>query len=389
MASNCPNVLAHGACDDRSCAFSHTVITCDVCALVFKSSDNYKQHLTNNKHLSRASGRSVVSHCSVCNTNITGGQQQWKQHIKGRKHRDKATVLNVSPEVQPQIAVSTGKNIFCELCQSMVLKSSWNNHIKSDKHLSREAFTRYKSAVEEAEADKHDVTVEGKFNFDFIPPEVARSGVRAVISVRTTQPFTKCNLLEFRLASSQGARVISSGYVFIFRRLFLITHGSSFNVAHQSGSTALTTSRPLNLLVIFKQPYIGRYEDRLELVFQDTQLKKRFIITRTLNVIVGDKILHEQLKPKIPYKPRTRAAVKEIGQVVEGVKPNALKTIPYVAVLPQAKIPAPLQDLLRGSESVGRVTKQIKKIFLPEVLTSTTYGRFFKHLLWIEELKME
>ncbi len=158
---------------------------------------------------------------------------------------------------------------------------------------------------------------------------------------------------------------------------------------HQSGSTTLSTLRPLILLVTFKQPYVGRYEDRLELVFQDTQLKKRFIITRTLSVIVGDKTLHEQLKPKTPYRPRTRTALKEIGKIVEGVKPKSSKTIPYVAVLPKATVPTPLQDLLRSSESIGRVTKQIKKIFLPEVLTSKTYGRFFKHLLWIEELKME
>lgn len=158
---------------------------------------------------------------------------------------------------------------------------------------------------------------------------------------------------------------------------------------HQSGSTTLTTSRPLVLLVIFKQPHVGRYEDRLELVFQDTQLKKRFIITRTLSVIVGDKTLHEQLRPKTPYRPRTRTALKEIGEIVEGVKPKASKVIPYVAALPKATVPTPLQDLLRSSESIGRVTKQIKKIFLPEVLTSKTYGRFFKHLLWIEELKME
>ncbi len=208
--SNCPNVLAHGTCDNNSCVFNHTIVTCEVCALVFKNNDDYQQHLTNNKHLSRVSGRSVVSHCSVCNINVTGGQPSWNGHVKGRKHRNKAAVLKVS-EVQPQIAVSTAKDTFCELCQTMVSNSSQNSHARGQKHLSREAFTRYRSAVAEAEADKHDITVEGNSDFDFVLPNVARGGIRAEISVRTTQPSTKCTLLEFKLASSQGARVITPG----------------------------------------------------------------------------------------------------------------------------------------------------------------------------------
>jgi helicase MOV-10 len=209
-ASNCPNVLAHGTCDDNSCDFNHTIVTCEVCALVFKNDDDYQQHLANKKHLSRVSGRSVVSYCSVCNTNVTGGQHQWNGHVKGRKHRNKAALLKVS-EVQPQIAISTGKDTFCELCQITVPNSSRNSHAQGKKHLSREVFTRYRSAVAEAEADKHDITVEGNSDFSFVPPNVAQGGIRAEISVRTTQPSTKCTLLEFKLASSQGARVITPG----------------------------------------------------------------------------------------------------------------------------------------------------------------------------------
>lgn len=167
--------------------------------------------------------------------------------------------------------------------------------------------------------------------------------------------------------------------------MFRIT---SFTVAHQSGLNALS-SRPLVLSVTFKQAHIGRYEDRLELVFRDTQLGQQFVITRIIKAIVGDKALHEQLKPKKPYIPRARSARKEITEVVEGVKPLALKAVPYVAALPKAGIPMPLRRLLEGSESIGRISKQLKSAFLPATLNSKTYGRFFKHLLWIEEAKME
>jgi len=124
-------------------------------------------------------------------------------------------------------------------------------------------------------------------------------------------------------------------------------------------------------------------------VFRDTQLGQQFIITRTIKAVVGDKALHEQLKPKKPYIPRARSARKEIKEVVEGVQPPALKVIPYVAALPKAGIPVPLRKLLEGSESIGRISKQLKSAFLPATLNGKTYGRFFKHLLWIEESKME
>ena len=201
--SNCPNVLAHGACDDNSCVFNHDIVTCEVCALVFKNDADYQQHLTTNNHINRLPARSVDSYCSICNINVPVGQRQWTGHVKGRKHRDKAALL----KVQPQISVSTGKGTFCELCQTMVLNSSRAFHAKSQGHLAREAFARYRSA----EANKPDITVEGNTNFGFVLPNVAQGGIRAQISVRTTQPSTKCVLLEFKLASSQGVRVINHG----------------------------------------------------------------------------------------------------------------------------------------------------------------------------------
>jgi len=84
-------------------------------------------------------------------------------------------------------------------------------HQKSPKHISRQTFARYKTAVEEAEADKHDVTIEGVFDFDVVAPHIAQGGIQRMATIKTTQPFTKCTLLSFKLASSQGARPFSSG----------------------------------------------------------------------------------------------------------------------------------------------------------------------------------
>jgi len=162
-----------------------------------------------------------------------------------------------------------------------------------------------------------------------------------------------------------------------------------FQVAIESGSSTLSSSKPYTLRVSFKQAYPGRYEDRLEFFFQDTLLKERFIITRTLKAVVGDKALFHELTPKSPYIPPQQSAKKEIGEFIGGVKPTALKAIQYKIKLAEAAIPKPLHDLLSGPEPIVRITKKIKENFFPEPLANYNYGRFFQRLLWVEEMKME
>lgn len=148
--------------------------------------------------------------------------------------------------------------------------------------------------------------------------------------------------------------------------------------------------QPIVLNVTFTEQYIGRYQDRLELQFYDEQLKKAFIISRTLRAIVGDPIAHEQLKARTPYVPRVRTRREPEAKVTEGVAPPSLNAIPYVAKLPRASIPAQLLAALSLSSHPTRETlDSIKRVYLPKILDSETHGRHFKTLLWIEEHKME
>jgi helicase MOV-10 len=147
----------------------------------------------------------------------------------------------------------------------------------------------------------------------------------------------------------------------------------------------------LTLNIGFKQPYVGRYQDRLELLFEDTKLKKKFIITRALNAIVGNKDEHELLQPKIPYRdiPRSDSQRSPILKVVEGVKPLSTLVIPYVGRLPKAPIPKPLEKILSSKDSVAKMTDRIKSAFIPQVFNSKSHGQHFKNLLWIEEFRTE
>ena len=151
----------------------------------------------------------------------------------------------------------------------------------------------------------------------------------------------------------------------------------------------VVSGRPITVRVTFKQNHIGRYEDRLELVFEDIQLKKRFTISRAVSAIVGNKVDHEALEPKEPYIPNIRADRSPVTNVIEGVAPAAMTAIKYIGRLPDAKIPKALLSVLLGPEGVRQQILHIQRVFLPSNVDGDTYGRLFKQLLWIEEFKME
>jgi len=151
----------------------------------------------------------------------------------------------------------------------------------------------------------------------------------------------------------------------------------------------ITVAKPLSILLNLKEIHIGRYEDRVEFVFEDSQLKKKFIITRTLKVVVGNKTEHEALMPKAPYVPQVRTTRKPIREVIGGEKPPSLNAIPYIGKLPKATIPSHLASLLSGTQSTSKTVAQTRNMFMPAVLNTETYGRHFKTLVWVEEYKME
>lgn len=133
----------------------------------------------------------------------------------------------------------------------------------------------------------------------------------------------------------------------------------------------------------------GRYEDRLEILFEDSSLGyQRFVIVRPLKAIVGNKADYELLKAYAPFVPRKRIVREPETQVLEGVLPPTLKAIPYVVALCRADIPKPLAVSL-STGPMQEVVSRIRRVFLPRIWDSNTYGRHFKNLLWVEEYRME
>lgn len=163
---------------------------------------------------------------------------------------------------------------------------------------------------------------------------------------------------------------------------------SSFSVVPEGVNRDITPRLSVKLIVALKQMYIGRYEDRLEMMFEDVQLKKRFLISRAISAVVGNKEEHEKLKATAPYIPRRRTERKPEAGIIEGVRPPALNIIPYVGKLPMAAIPSDLLAML-SEGSVKETVDRLRRAYLPPILDSDSFSRHFRTLIWIEEQRSE
>lgn len=210
---NCPNVLLQGTCSDIACQYTHNVHLCELCNLIFPTPSGYQDHLATPAHQNRARGTSVLSHCPLCDLNIGDGEAGWRIHIGGKRHAKAARREGVPAEIPRGPPSSTQLSKLCELCQAVIPLTDWSLHVEGRKHQSRETFTRYKSAIEEAETDKNGVSVEGEFDFGFIEPSEATHGVKRTATVSTSVPRCKCVVTGIRLASSQGQWRVGSAYV--------------------------------------------------------------------------------------------------------------------------------------------------------------------------------
>lgn len=117
-------------------------------------------------------------------------------------------------------------------------------------------------------------------------------------------------------------------------------------------------------------------------------LRARFIIVRTVRAVVGNATDYNLLRPVAPFVPRKRTQRDAEQEVIPGEVPDALAVIPWVVPLPKANIPQSMaQGLANGS--VSELVQRVRRTYLPSVLRPDTYGRHFKTLIWVEEMRSE
>jgi helicase MOV-10 len=164
-------------------------------------------------------------------------------------------------------------------------------------------------------------------------------------------------------------------------QFFFLIANASFSATLLGEGRRISNSRPRTIVVIFHPSYEGRYEDTLELFFNDKRRRQRFAITRRIRAVVGCNDDHEQLKPTKPYGKRKWTPLKLDGPVIPSLRPPTWTATKWRVRLPDFKIPAAL--IKDAFVRDGRRT--VKQRHMPAAFEPSTYGKHFQTMLFIEE----
>ncbi|KAG1738706.1 RNA helicase [Suillus lakei] len=370
MVVICPQLEAHGACTNPLCTGYHDVHLCELCGVFCASSKWYEAHLASKKHRRKLAGLDGGQyHCTICGTPVFG-HKSWVQHVQGKRHRKNAENKGVLPELAPVIPDAFPGKIFCGVCDKQIPEGLWASHPRSLEHRRKEGYTAFKAALEEAEKDKHGVVLSEGLDFGIVENADAARGTSRFLTIETTVPSSRVTIKKVSLSSS------------------FVGGQSPFTITTTVEGTVLAYRHPTAIGVRFSTPHSGRMDDRLEILFEDTALRVTFVIARALKAIVGSQADYELLKPIAPFQPRQRTRAQPETQVVSGVPPPSKNIIPYTIKLPKAQ---PSESLLvaLSETSSGKALDHVRRVFLPKVIDSSTYSRYFKTLLWTEEHRME
>ncbi|KAA1476103.1 P-loop containing nucleoside triphosphate hydrolase protein [Dentipellis sp. KUC8613] len=298
----------------------------------------------------------------------------WTAHISSKEHRRRAAAQGVSVDVEPIEAGAPRHSRICDPCNTVVFDNQWSNHLRGRVHAKSVRFQAYKAVYGEAAKDKHGVTIshaEKGINFDVVASADALRGVQQSLVIRATDRQPQVSIIDLKWSSSISGKTSPS---------FTTTAGSMPLRLESSAETCIT--------VTFRQPavLIGRYEDKLEITFQD-ESHGRFTIVRSVRAIVGNREDYEALKPSAPYVPRHKGPKRAEKRIVEGIPPPSLNAVEWVRKLPEAEIPKQLLSIL-AMKSVDDIVNELKHNVIRGDLSPELYGLYFKTLLWVEEHRM-
>jgi helicase MOV-10 len=84
---------------------------------------------------------------------------------------------------------------------------AWTAHVAGARHRNKEVFFVFRSALDEAEKDKHGITISTNTDFGFVEVDKAEGGFSTSLKVENTTPGTRIRIKEVKLAS-QSTRII-------------------------------------------------------------------------------------------------------------------------------------------------------------------------------------
>ncbi|ESK92581.1 rna helicase [Moniliophthora roreri MCA 2997] len=303
------------------------------------------------------------------------GTHAWKAHVSSDKHIKKTKSSGSGAKIRPESVLVVPGYKFCGICNRHVQNNSWKSHLQGKKHRASINVEVFTSGLDKAKVDKGGVTVTGNVDFGIVGPEAGKRPKKHQLTIQTTVSHGEIGLADFYTVAAKTKRKPPSPFTV---------------VEVKPGHRQLTPKKPIVLSITAQQGYVGRSEDRLVLIFEDGSSNTRFLIARTLSIIVGDVSDHQALQPKVPYTPKSSLKRQPETKVIPGEPAPKVGRVPWVVSLPKSAIPADLLGMLSNEqEPLSSTITNIRNTFIPRTLNSATYSITFKYLLWIEEFKMD
>ena len=127
--------------------------------------------------------------------------------MRTREHRRKTELMGVSV-VEPEEPAGGARNEYCAVCNMAIERRHWAKHVQSPKHRKKEHFAKYKTTLEEAERDKHGVTVSGDLDFGIVSPKDAEKygTVFKRLTVETTIPSARVKIIQAKLSTADATK---------------------------------------------------------------------------------------------------------------------------------------------------------------------------------------
>lgn len=203
MVKVCPELKIQGSCTDSTCQYRHDIYVCEECGVICDSTSIFRDHLQSKRHRHKVIKLTAIYHCASCNVDVTG-QVAWAEHRSLHRH-----YANAEPQSRPS-TVNLGNGVlengYCALCGTAVAVGKWSKHLQNAGHLNKEKYAAFKTALEEAERDKHEVVVSDNMDFGIVTPADARRGVNIKFTLQTNVPTSRIKIDSAKFFSPKTSR---------------------------------------------------------------------------------------------------------------------------------------------------------------------------------------
>jgi hypothetical protein len=101
-------------------------------------------------------------------------------------------------------------SLFCAVCKTNIPREAWARHLAGRRHYAKERFAVYRAALDEAESDKHGVTVSTNGDFGIVETAATGAARSVALTIENTVPSSRITIVDAKLGSIAATTSLSA-----------------------------------------------------------------------------------------------------------------------------------------------------------------------------------